>query len=180
MLKAMKLIGLAGWIALTCLGQNSGSPAPAATEKPPKHFYQARFGVQEVENERVINSRSYSMILSSGGYERSSIRAGQKVPFSTTSGTTTQWQQVDVGVYIDCSALEERGEEVVLKVSANISSIMEVPSDSRPPPSTPIIRDNRWESTVMLPLKQPTIIFVSDDPASKRKMQLQLTVTPIR
>jgi hypothetical protein len=43
----------------------------------------------------------------------------------------------------------------------------------------PTIRQNRWVSTVAVPLKKPTVIFSSDDLTSKRQMQLELTATPI-
>jgi hypothetical protein len=32
---------------------------------------------------------------------------------------------------------------------------------------------------VIVPLKKPTVVFSSDDVASKRQMQLELTATPI-
>jgi hypothetical protein len=32
---------------------------------------------------------------------------------------------------------------------------------------------------VIVPVKKPTVIFVSDDMSSKRQMQLELTATPI-
>jgi type II secretory pathway component GspD/PulD (secretin) len=178
-------MSLAGLTGMTCLPQNTGNapekrPASGApAESGPKSFYQLNFVVRELENERVVNSRSYSIILSNDN-ERSSIRAGEKVPFSSISGERSEWQQIDVGVNIDCAKLQDLGGRVALKISAEISSLMENHGDSSPPASLPIIRNNRWESNVMLPLKEATILYSSDDPASKRKMQLQLTVTTIR
>jgi hypothetical protein len=90
------------------------------------------------------------------------------------------WQQIDVGVNIDCRKLEELGDRVGLSILAEISSVMENHEATSSSSLPPIIRNNRWESTVLLPIKQPTILFSSDDPASKRKMQLQLTVMPIQ
>lgn len=184
MFRLVMVVSLAGLISLPCLSQTggSGSEKPATVQQAenlPKKFYQLSFVVQELENERVINSRSYSVIMSNDK-PGSSIRAGEKVPFSSTSGTSTQWQQIDVGVNIDCSRLEELGNAVSLSVKASMSSVMEAHGENSPPSSLPIIRNNQWESSVVLPLKQPTILFASDDPASKRKMQLQLTVTTIR
>lgn len=185
MLRSMMVLGLAGLMSLTCLaqsdssasGKNSTSPQTAASAL--KTFYRLNFVVQELENGQVINSRSYTMIMCD--MEQSSIRAGEKVPFSSTSGANTEWQQINVGVNIDCRRLEATANGVSLDIKAEISSVMESHGTSRPPPaSLPIIRNNQWESTVVLPVKQPSILFSSDDPASKRKMQLQLTITPIR
>jgi hypothetical protein len=47
------------------------------------------------------------MIMSEA--EQSSIRAGEKVPFSSTSGPNTQWQQIDVGVNIKLSQTGNHG-----------------------------------------------------------------------
>ena len=145
----------------------------------PKKFYQLNFMMQELENERVINSRSYSMILR-GGAERGAIRSDQKVPYPSRSGANSEWQQIEVGVNIDCRKLEEVGDQVSLSILAEITSVLESHGEAAPPASVrPIIRNNRWESTVLIPVKKPTVLFSSDDPASKRKMQLLLTVTPI-
>jgi len=179
------MLGFAGLLSLKCPAQSDRNtpdkpPSSAQTaEGLPKNFYQLNFVVRELEDEHVINSRSYSIILRTGA-ERSSIRAGQKVPYSSSSGVSTQWQQIDVGVNIDCQKLEELGDQVALDIKAEISSVMESHGEASPPPSVPIIRNNRWESTVLLKVKQPTILFSADDPASKRKMQLLLTVTPLR
>lgn len=140
-------------------------------------FFQLHFVVEKVENEHVINSRSYSMIMSE--METGSIRAGEKVPFSSTSGASTQWQQIDVGVNIDCNGLQITANGAALNVKADISSVMESKGANSPPGSIPIIRNNQWQSRVVLPLKQPSVLFSSDDPASKRTMQLKLTITPI-
>ncbi len=64
---------------------------------------------------------------------------------------------------------------------ADISSI---PSEPAVPatasaPTQPTVRQNKWDSTVIVPLKKPTVLFSSDDLTSKRQMQLELTATPI-
>jgi hypothetical protein len=43
-----------------------------------------------------------------------------------------------------------------------------------------LLRQNRWRSDVLVPLRKPTVIFSSDDPTSTHKMQVELTATPIR
>lgn len=183
MLRSMIVLGLAGLMSATCLAQNNASASEKkssssqAAASASKQFYRLNFVVQELENQRVINSRSYSTIMSEMG--KSSIRAGEKVPFSSSSGANTQWQQIDVGVSIDCRGLEATPHNVSLDVKADISSVMESPGANSPPPALPIIRNNQWESHVILPVKQPSVLFSSDDPASKRRMQLQLTVTRI-
>jgi hypothetical protein len=81
-----------------------------------------------------------------------------------------------VGVNIDFRAIREVQRDLALSVSAEISSI---PSESGEVKPNPIVRQNKWDSSVVVPLKKPTLIFSSDDVSSKRTMQLELTATPI-
>jgi hypothetical protein len=184
MLRSMIVLGLAGLMSLTCFAQSDASASgktsasPQKSESVPKRSYHLSFVVQELENERVVNSRSYSTIMLET--EQSSIRAGERIPFPSTSGADAQWQQMEVGVNIDCRKLEAMATGVSLDIKAEISSVVESHGANSPPASLPIVRNNQWQSTVVLPLNQPSVLFSSDDPASKRKMQLQLTVTPIR
>ena len=183
MLRTTMILGLAGAMSIACLAQSTGStPAKEAAqtaESAPQKFYRLDFVVRELENEHVINSRSYSMIARTG-YERGAIRAGANVPFNTSSTANSNWQQIHVGVNVDYHGLQEIGDRVSLNVRADVSSVVEGHGENSPPPSQPVVRDNIWESWVVLPMRQPTILFSSDDPASKRKMQLQLMVTPVR
>lgn len=153
---------------LLCALLAGGCLAEDAT--PPK-FYKLDFVVKEVEGAKVLNARSYSIIASTEGrgVEQSQVRTGSQVPTATGS-------HIDVGVSIDCYQVKETQTGLALGVSANISSI---PPDLTPPVSATVIRDNRWRSSVVVPLKKPVVVFSSDDLATKRQMQLELTATPI-
>src|SRR5690242_21341507 len=129
MLRSIGTLTLAAVTTLPCWTQSNPSSSdtkPSAQETVAsalKSFYRLAFVVQELENDRIINSRSYLMIVRDTG--RSSIRAGEKVPFSATSGPGTQWQQIDVGVNIDCRKLEVMDNKVSLDIKAEISSVVE-------------------------------------------------------
>jgi hypothetical protein len=107
-----------------------------------------------------------------------SIRAGSKVP--VPAGTSFQY--IDVGVNIDCRDIRDLQRDLAVFVSADISSMPSEsasPAPAGPAAPMPVVRQNRWSSLVVVPLKKPTLIFSSDDLASKRQMQLELTATPI-
>lgn len=141
-----------------------------------KQHYRLDFVVKEVEAGKVINSRSYSMIIAN---EHAEIRSGTQVPFNISSvPNTAQYTQVNVGVEIDCNNAKELNNQLTLQVKAEISSLADPNAGSRP--GGGVVRRNVWESNVIIPLKQPTTIFSSDDLASTRKMQLELTATPIK
>ena len=136
-----------------------------------KH-YRLDFTLKEVEGGKVINSRLYSQIFSLGG--ASQTRAGSKIPYGPN---LTNW--VDVGVNIDCAHGVESPEGLELNVTAEVSSVPPE-FESANQPGLPLVRSNKWSSNVVVPLNKPTLLFSSDIPSSKRKMELELTATLIR
>ncbi len=151
-------------LAATCVAQN-----PEGLK-----FYKLEFTVKEMEATRALSSRTYYMVASTEPNSPPSlIRAGSKVPVSTSSGG---FQFLDVGVNIDCRSVKELQNELSLNVTADVSSTPPEP----PTPAHPIVRQNKWSSTVVVPVKKPTLIFSSDDVTTKRQIQLELTATPIK
>ncbi len=165
------VVGLA-LVAGTCFAQDA---------LPPK-FYKLDFAVKEVEAGRVLNSRTYSAVVSTevvNGPQSCSMRTGSRVPYSTTGPGigSGQYSYLDLGVNIDCRAVKELAGQLTLYVLADISSIAQEPTPS--PSLPPFVRQNRWSSVVIVPLKKPTVLFSSDDLTTKHQMQLELTATPI-
>jgi hypothetical protein len=149
-------------LAGKCLAQD---PAP--------NFYKLDFALKELESGKVMNTRSYSLIVSTDKNSPStSIRTNSKVPISTTPG---QFSYYDVGVNIDCSLIKEAQRDLALTVSAEIITTQREGSGL----SNPVVRSNRWTSRVAVPLKKPTTLFSSDDTVTKGQLQLELTATQI-
>jgi hypothetical protein len=165
----MKRLLLAALLAGVCFAQTSTSPTT-------KKFYRLDFVLRELDGDQVVNSRNYSSIVATVERHQCSIRANSRVPVNVTP-TGTNYQQFQVGVDIDCGNVEDHGDQLSLFVSAGVSSFVD--KTDKAGNSPPIIRDNRWESQVIVPFRKPTVLFSSDDPSSKRKMQLVLTATPI-
>jgi hypothetical protein len=143
----------------TCLCED---PAPVK-------FYKLEFVVKEVGGAKVLNTRAYTAVVSTGN--RSEIRAGSKIPYASS---TTQYQQADVGVSIDAWAIREVQDRLSFNIVVDISSVAEGGSEMRP-----TIRQNRWSSTLIVPLKKPTLLFSSDNMDAKTEMQIEVTATPI-
>src|SRR5579884_2140496 len=120
-LLVLAIVGLGAW-AQEAATQKS-APASAANEQ--EKFYRLTFVVRELENERVINSRGYFVIASTGSFERSSLRAGQDVPV----GTSMQWHQFEAGISIDTTRLKEVGDRVALHIVTEVRSLIERPRD---------------------------------------------------
>lgn len=150
----------------------------AESKDEPAKFFHLDFVVKEVDEGRVINSRSYSMVTSSSErYGPPSVRTGSKVPIQ--KGGTDGVTFIDVGVSFDCRFEGEVGNSVLLHVGADISSIAPGSETSSSNLLPPVIRQNRWSSSVIVPIGKPTTIYSSDDMTSKRKVQIEVTATPI-
>lgn len=160
------------WLLPTLLLAFAGA-ALAQTE--PARFYKLDYVVKEVEGGKTVNSRAFSTMLAPQTPGRdtpsASIRAGGRVPVTSSGGT----QFFDLGVNIDSRDLRDLQGDLSVSINADISTIGQENSAS-----IPVVRQNRWSGAVMVTPKKPTVVFASDDITSKRQLQLELTVTPIK
>ena len=163
--------------------QDASKAAEAA--KPAPNFYHLVFEVEERgADNKVINSRTYTTTVSTDS-RNVSIRTGSKVPVATGSYSTgnskdpvnTQFQYIDVGVDFDISRVTEIRDQLSIQLAAVVSSMADttVISDVR----EPIIRQNKWEAPVLIPIGKPTVVFTSDSLDSKGSMAVKLTATPL-
>lgn len=136
--------------------------------KPESTYFHLDFVVKEVEAGKTVNARNYSMTVSTKR-DRTSVRSGSKVSLHTSPPT-----YVDIGTNIDCWNAEEVDGQLALMVTADVSSTADS-SDIQ----AQVIRQVKWNSPVIVPLKKPTVIFTLDDPSSKRQMELEVTASPI-
>lgn len=138
--------------------------AQEAVKEPPK-FYRLDFIVKEMEAGKVLSAKNYSVIVSTGA--QCEIRAGSRVPLGPTNVDT-----ISAGTNIGCRDVAESHDELSFHLVAEVSSLLQETDPH------PIIRQNKWESMVVVPLKKPTMVFSSDDNTTKRVMELEVTATP--
>ncbi|HWE51502.1 MAG TPA: hypothetical protein VG273_17040 [Bryobacteraceae bacterium] len=165
----MKLvwIGLAAtMLAAPCFAQN-----PEVKPGTRAAYFRLDFTVKELENGKLVNTRNYSTSASTSDNRNCSIRTGEKIPTQTEKGAT----YLDIGVNIDCNTLKLVDNQLSLFVTADISGVVPDPATK----GAPVIRQNRWSATVLIPLKKAVTIFSSDGATTKTQMQLELTATPI-
>jgi hypothetical protein len=150
-------------LALACSGT-------ALAQTAEQKFYKMEFVVKEVEAGKTVNTRAFTTMLGVAPNSKATIRTGGRVAVPNPPGQNIF---LDLGVNIDCSDLRETGSDLWLSVTADVSTLF-------PDSPQPMVRSNRWSGTVILPAKKPTVLFSSDDVASKRQIQLELTATPIK
>jgi hypothetical protein len=152
-----------------------------------EHFYQLKLVVEEVnEAGTITNSRSYQTTISTGPKSPSqSIKTGSRIPVATgsfSSGSNseamnTQFQYIDLGINARIEHATEIGNDLKFDLRMEVSSMAR--SETIAGVNEPVIRQNTWDSAVLVPVRKPTVVFSSDDLDSKGKMQVQVTVTPI-
>lgn len=139
-------------------------------EDVPKKGYKMDFVVKEVEGSRVLNSRTFSTVMGPNGC---SVRSGSKYPVHQPG--TAGVNYLDIGVNIDCGDVHEIAGELAMMVTADLTT---VPPELKPG-EVPVIRQNKWRSQVVIPVRKPTTVFSSDDLASRSRIQLEITATPL-
>jgi hypothetical protein len=170
---------------------NNQQPAKAQEAAPPEHFYHLDFVVEDLNAEgKVVNSRSYSTSISTrarGDYV--SIRSGSKIPIATGSysaggdgkGTSpmmnTQFQYEDVGANFDVSNAHEVSSQLAFSVTATLSSVAAAVD---PNLKEPVIRENKWQASVLIPIGKQIVVFSSDSVDSKGSTRVLVTATAIQ
>jgi hypothetical protein len=158
-------------------------PTPQAADVP-VHFFHLLFVVQELGPDgKPTNSRSYSATVSTAPRESgTSIRTSSRIPVATGSfasgGTNTniQYQYIDVGVDIDTHNTREIGRKLSIDITAHASSVAKLDENLH----QPIVRENKWQGTVLIPLDKPTVVFTSDSLDNKGSMQMVVTATSLQ
>jgi hypothetical protein len=163
-------------------------PRAAAQETPkegeaqlrPTGSYKVEFTVNELENGKKINARSYSARLNANtlpqwtGWQQT--RVGSRVPFAVEAG---KFEYVDIGMNIDCRLMSMGGSGYVV-VGANweYSSVAgeRIVSQNT---QNPVIRHVSSQVEAVVPLDKPTVISEVDDVASTHHYVFEVKVTKI-
>jgi hypothetical protein len=160
--------------APACLMAQDNAP------KPPDHYYKLNLTVEQTNDAgQVTNTRSYVATIMTGGGTQE-IRTGSKVPIETgTDKGSTQFQYIDVGVMFDVRNVREVGDKLGFTLVTEVSSVAGQKSIGDMPTAVgePIIRSDKWNSNVLIPMGKPTVVSSADDLDDKGKMQVELTAT---
>lgn len=172
------------------LAQETNSPAA----NPPEHFYKLNLVVAETnEAGKVVNARAFVATIQTNANGTQSIRTGDRVPVAMTGGQGGIFQYMDMGVNFDISRVKESGGKLSFRLGTDVSSFADAQAQSNGAaagsPSEqstaagssghPVIRQNKWDSSVLIPVGKPTIVFSADDLQGKGKMQVEVTATRI-
>jgi hypothetical protein len=183
-------IAAAFMILLTAFGgterssaQETSAPAKATAQAvEPAHAYRLDFSVNEVEDNKKINTRQYSMNLKSG--DANEIKIGTRVPISGQGAT---FQYIDVGTNIWCK-IKDRADETWLGNDVSLNVRSEISNFAKPSQEgsviragePPLLRQLKIDASTVAVLGKTMVVGSVDDPNSKRQFQLEVTVTKLR
>ena len=174
--------------------ETAKAPETAKSTEPPAHYYHLEYVIQELGTDgKPTNSRTYSTVVGTERHEQfSAIRTGSRVPVITgalhgPTGEATQaqleyqYQYVDVGVNIDTQNVREIGHQLAIDLKAEISALAESEhSTATGLVNDPVIRQNSWQASVLIPIGKPTVVFSSDALDSKGGMHFVVTATALQ
>ena len=180
------LVVLSGWGVKALAQESANSSEAVKAPEPTAHFYHLEFTVQETGADgKPTNSRTYSGTVSTSRTDRGfSMRTGSRVPVITgapsgeNKNMPVQFQYIDVGVSIDARDARENGDKLALSLNADISSLADTASGANN--GAPVVRQNKWQASVLIPIGKPTTVFTSDVLDNKGGMQLVVTATPVK
>jgi hypothetical protein len=162
--------------------------AKAPEERKPDPAFHLDFNLNELQDGKKINTRSYAMDLvaahsgPNGRYLSNNpgqIKIGTRVPIETDQGKV---DYMDLGTSIRCNLSGNDSEGPTIDVRADVTSLVpRADTDAyRPATRNPIIRQISMSSSTATPLGKMTTLSTVDDPDSKRQFQLEVTVTKLR
>jgi hypothetical protein len=159
------------------------SPKEGEAQAKPADSYKVEFTVNELDNGKKINSRSYFMLLRAVAVpewtNRQGLRVGSKVPIATgifTGPGPGSFQYQNVGMDIDCRLMPMGNGRVSIGTNWDYSSVEgEQARDTK----NPVVRQVRSSVEAVVPLDKPTVISEMDDVASTHRFVFEVKVTKI-
>jgi hypothetical protein len=167
-------------LALTFLGaQAAAAPQPGKQEQggqaakkeaaPDSNTYRVSYKVDELENGKIINSRSYTMTANT--VSLAEVRVGSRVPYST--GKDIQYQ--DVGMKIDCTISQQEAKlQVHTVLDMTTVASKETTSSGEP---QPVFGQMRLQDVTSATIGKAAFVGSIDDVASNRHYLIEVTVT---
>jgi len=182
---ALTLAFVVAGAAKRALAQETEAPKGAAAkaaeaDRTDVSAYRFDISINELEGGKKINTRQYSLDVSTAEGRSGNLKIGTRVPIELKPG---EIEYFDLGTKISARIQNYQVPGPAgLSVSAEISSLA-ASDQSQARDAKPILRQftiNGSTTLEMAALGKPMVIGSADDPDSKRTFQLELTVRKLR
>ena len=142
--------------------------------------YRVEFTIDEQDNGKKINSRSYSLLVrseTSGKWtDMKRLRVGSNVPVAVGANSTNGLQYMDIGMNIDCRLLPLGNGKVAIDTNWEYSSAENAQEREM---GHPVIRHVSSSVDADVPLNKPTVVAEVDDVASTHRFVFEVKITKI-
>ncbi len=168
--------------SLSLLQAQDASPRKDAGEPvhhPVTKVFKVSYSIYELEDGKKINERNYTLPVRTAGDNAprsSNLRIGTRVPVTVKEHEVTY---LDVGINIECDVTEQADKFIVF-TGLEIDYIVSAdPNAELHAMSTPVLRGIKERSTTLVSPGKPTLVTSIDDINSKKRTQVEVTVTRI-
>jgi hypothetical protein len=148
--------------------------------KSPDHFYRLNLAVEQLNDAgQVENTRAFVETIQTN-HPAQQIRTGTRVPVVSGADDkgNTQFTYIDIGVSFDIRQVKEDGDKLAFDLAAEVSRIATPTTvQSKGLSGEPVIRQNKWDAAVAIPIGKPTVVFSSDDLDDKGTLRVEVTAT---
>lgn len=161
-------------LALTffCMGARAASQQ--AKQEPAADFnnYRVSYKVNEMENGKIINSRSYTMVVKTGS--SATVHIGSKVPYPVNTNGQFQFQNVGMNIYCQLSRQDER---LIVHTRIDMSSVQGGPAHPPSESLPPVFGNFQMENNTVVTLGKQEFVGSADEVASNHSYVIEVTVT---
>lgn len=154
-------------------------PAAARADEPtprperPRSTFRVDYVLSEVEAGKRTNERTFSMTVNEGSHGQ--LRSGSRVPI-TLGDSGVQYQ--DVGLKIGGRVLERDGD-LTLDSEVELSTFA-LPDPAADAKGNPTLRTVSQSLSTRPVLGRPAVLSTLDDLGSRKRLQLEVTVTRLK
>lgn len=157
-------------------------PAAAQADEPtpraekPRSTFRLDFVLYELEGGKRTNERTYSMTVNEGTHGQ--LRSGSRVPITVGAAGEKGVQYQDVGLKISGRVLERDGD-LTLDSEVELSTFA-IPEQANETKGNPILRTVSQSLSARPALGKPAVLSTLDDLNSRKRLQVEVTVTRLR
>lgn len=127
--------------------------------------YQVNFTIEEIEKEKIINTRSYHCLITVGNSCR--IRTVNKIPY--------QQRFLEAGLNIDARLLiQKAGLVLITGVEISTFSTQKKESNSG---TSPILREIQGSATMVVRTGKKVVVNLIDDVTSNKRFKVSVLIT---
>jgi len=162
------LIALAGLVLAA--SSPAADPAPRAE---PRSSFRLDYVLYELEGGKRANERTFSMTVNEG--TQGQLRSGSRVPI-VAGDKGVQYQEA--GLKVGARILE-RGGDLTLDTELELSTFA-LPDPASEAKGNPVLRTVGQTLSSRPALGKPALLSTLDDLASRKRLQLEVTVTRLK